>query len=216
MSMSAHAAARKGQRAYDSSGRRARARQQHETTLDHARRLFLQRGYANTNVDAIAEAAGISPATVYKTYGGKAGLLRSLCERALVGEQPVPAETRSNALRSSDDPHRVLEGWAALVAEVSPHVSPLMLLLRAASEVDDEAAELLAEFDAQRLHRMTENAQHLADSGSLRAGVSVDYARDILWLVSSPEFYELLVVRRGWSTDDLSRLATATMTAALL
>lgn len=216
MSMSASAAARKGQRAYDSTGRQAKARQRHELTLDHARRLFLERGYAATNVDAIAEAAGISAATVYKTYGGKAGLVRSLCERALAGEKPVPAEVRSDALRSSDDPQRMIEGWGALVAEVSPRISPLLLLLRAAGEVDPEAAELLAEFDVRRLHRMAENARLLADRGDLRAGVSVDHARDILWLVTSPELYDLLVVRRGWSADDLSRLATDTMAAALL
>ena len=158
----------------------------------------------------------MSAATVYKTYGGKAGLVRSLCERALAGEGPAPAEVRSDALRGSDDPRRVIEGWAALLAEVSPRISPLMLLLRAAGEVDREAAGLLGEFDAQRLQRMTENARNLADGGHLRADVSLDHARDVLWLVSSPEFYELLVVRQGWSADELARLAAQTMAAALL
>ena len=59
--------------------------------------LFLERGFVATTVEAVATAAGVSPATVYKTYGGKAGLARSLCERALGGVGPVPAEERSNA-----------------------------------------------------------------------------------------------------------------------
>src|SRR5215208_4214095 len=93
----------KGQRPYDASGRRERARLQRERTLERARELFLGQGYAATTVESIADAAGVSVATVYKTYGGKAGLVRELCSQALAGTGPVPAETRSDALRVADD-----------------------------------------------------------------------------------------------------------------
>src|SRR6476619_4223558 len=140
LSMSRRSAERKGQRSYDATARRERARQQHDTTLDRARALFRERGYVATTVEAIASAAGISAATVYKSYGGKAGLVRELCARALAGAGPVPAEDRSDALRADDDPRAVIEGWGALTTEVSPRISPLLLLLRTAAEADRDAA----------------------------------------------------------------------------
>jgi AcrR family transcriptional regulator len=149
-----------------------RARWQRQTALERARDLFLAHGYAATTVESIASAAGVSVATVYKTYGGKSGLVRELCTQALAGVGPVPAEDRSDALRAVDGPRTLVEGWGALIEEVSPRVSPLLLLLRAAAETDPDAAVLYAELDQARLDRMSENARHLAGRGRLRAGVS--------------------------------------------
>ena len=178
--------------------------------------LFLELGYVATTVEAIASASGVSAATVYKTYGGKAGLVRQLCEVALAGSGPTHAHDRSDALRGNREPRAVLEGWGALLAEVSPRFSSLLLLLRSAAETDRDAAALFAELDQDRLERMTENATFLADGDHLREGVTTEVARDVLWFCSSAEVYELLVVRRGWSPDQLGRFATDTMIAALL
>ena len=95
-------------------------------------------------------------------------------------------------------------------------ISPLHLLLRAASDADDEAAALDAQLDAARLARMADNAAYLADAGALRAGVTVDEARDLLWTCSSPELYDLLVRRRGWSVTRYGRFVAATLANALL
>jgi AcrR family transcriptional regulator len=65
-------------RRYDASGRRARAQQRREAVLRAARTLFLDVGYAATTVPAVAGAAGVSAETVYKMFGGKAGLVRAL------------------------------------------------------------------------------------------------------------------------------------------
>lgn len=203
-------------RSYDSTERRRRAQQQHEITLRTARILFDQDGYTATTVDAVAASAGVSAATIYKSYGGKSGLVRELCRRALEGDGPTPAQTRSDALRNSPDARTIIEGWGNLAAEVSPRVSPLMLLLRAAAVNDPEAATLLAEIDRARLRRMSDNARALSDAGHLRKGVSVHEARDVLWLYTSAEMYELLIVRRRWTRATFASFLTATMTALLL
>ncbi|MGI8491141.1 MAG: TetR/AcrR family transcriptional regulator [Acidimicrobiales bacterium] len=207
---------RKAERSYDRSGRQERARQQHAAALDIARALFLDNGYAATTIDSIAQAAGISAATIYKSYGGKAGLVRALCERARAGAGPTPAEERSNVLRSSDDPQQVLEGWGRLTVEVSPRISPLLLLLRTAAHTDPEAAALRDHLERQRLARMADNARYLADAGHLRPDVSTADARDVLWLCSSPEIYELLITRRRWALAKCARFLTDTMKTALL
>ena len=214
--MTAESVKSKPRRSYDTSRRRERARRQRAVTLERARELFLHRGYAATTVEAIAEAAGVSAATIYKSHGGKVGLVRDLCAQALAGEGPVPAEQRSDDLRAADDPRSLIEGWGALVAEVSPRVSPLLLVLRAAAAIDPEAEVVYADLDRARLERMAENARHLARRGHLRASVSEAHARDILWLCSSPELYDLLVQQRGWSPGELGAFVVDTMSAMVV
>lgn len=158
----------------------------------------------------------MSAATVYKTYGGKAGLVRQLCEVALAGSGTTHAHDRSDDLRHKRDARALLAGWGALLAEVSPRFSPPLLLLRSAAESHHDAAALLAELDQDRLERMTDNATFLSDAGFLRHGITVETARDVLWFCSSAEFYELLVARRRWSPDQMGHLATETTIAALL
>jgi AcrR family transcriptional regulator len=206
----------KGSRTYDASGRQARARAQHDATLDAAAERFLEHGYAATTVESIAHAAGVSTATIYKSYGGKAGLVRELCARALRGSGPVPAEERSNALRSQVDARGLIEGWGQLVAEIAPRAAPLLLLLKTAAQDDAEAAALHAELDRARLARMADNARHLLAAGPVREEVTVREARDVMWLVTAPELYDLLVVQRRWSVSRFARFVTETMVAALL
>lgn len=153
------------------------------------------------------------------TYGGKAGLVRGvvreLCKRALAGEGPVPAEARSNALQSATDPHAVIVGWGDLTAEVSPRISPLLILLRTAAQTDREADALHAELADARLARMADNAQYLVQGGHLRAGITANDARDVLWLCTAPELYELLVLQRGWTPAKFGAFVADTITGAL-
>ena len=199
MSMSRATPPVKGGRSYDARGRQDRAREQYVAALDAAGELFLERGYVATTVESIAESAGVSAATIYKSYGGKGGLVRALCQRALAGEGPVPAEARSDALRDGADPGAVIRGWGALASEVAPRIAPLLLLLGEAAQADAGAAALREELDRDRLARMADNARHFARAGHLRRGVTTSDARDVMWLCSSPELFDLLVNRRGWS-----------------
>src|SRR3954447_26351638 len=95
-------------RRYDGSRRRDQARQRRQAVLDAAETLFFELGYAATTVVGIAARAGVSPETVYKSFGGKPGLVRALRERALLGTGAVPAEHRSDRLRDLADPHEVV------------------------------------------------------------------------------------------------------------
>src|SRR6476646_9118973 len=159
----------KAPRAYDTRGRRDRARHRHNALLDAALTRFIDQGFTATTIESIAADAGVSPATIYKTYGGKSGLVRALCERALGGAGPVPAEQRSDALQASEsDPRKVIEGWGRLTMEVSPRIAPLLLLLRDAADGDPAAATLHADLDAARHARMRHNARYLVDGGHTR------------------------------------------------
>ena len=62
-------------REYDSSRRQRQAAQTRADILQAARRLFSERGYAATTIEAIAAEAEVAEATVYAGFGSKRGIL---------------------------------------------------------------------------------------------------------------------------------------------
>jgi AcrR family transcriptional regulator len=204
-------------RPYDATARRAAADRQRERILDAAWERFRTDGFAATTVDAVAGDAGVSAATIYKSLGGKVGLVRALVTRALHGDPARKhAETRSDALRTGvADGRALIREWGALVEEVAPRVSPIVLLLREVAAADPEAAALYAEVEADRLARMADNAAAIRRLGGLRPGVSAADARDVLWTYTAPDLYDVLVRRRGWSVRRYARFVTEAMLAAL-
>ena len=51
-----------------------------------ALRLFLERGYAGTTVEAIAAEAHVAPATVYQAFGTKQAILARVLDQAIAGD----------------------------------------------------------------------------------------------------------------------------------
>ncbi len=207
----------KTKRRYDSSRRRKQALRTRDTILAAARELFLSGGYGGTTIASIAEAADVSVETIYKGFGGKPGLVRAISEKGLEGAGSIPAEQRSDAMRTLElDPHAVMQRWGAFTTEVAPLAAPIALLLRTAAATDQEVASLVEELDRARLARMEHNAQELFKRGDLRDGVTLEYARDVLWMYSSPELYEMLVLRQRWPLERYGQFVAEGMIAALL
>ncbi len=207
----------KGKRLYDARGRREQAGRSRDNAIEAAERRFLRQGYANTTIAAIADDARVSVDTIYKSFGGKAGLIRAIRARALLGEGSVAAEQRSDALHTvQTDPRKIIEGWGTLTTEVAPRAAPILLLVRDAAATDPELRSLLEELDADRLRRMTDNARRLHEGGHLRTGLSVARAAEVLWTYSSPELYELLVLRRAMPIKDYGRFIADAISAAVL
>ena len=204
-------------RTYDATTRVEQARRGRERLIEVAQRAFMNRGYAATTMAEIAGEAGTSVETIYKAFGGKTGLVRAIYERGLAGRELIPAPARSDAMSATEaNPRALVRKWGALTAEVAPLVAPILLLIRAAAVTNPELLELLEETDAQRLKRMGDNADVLAKRAFLRSGVSRNDARDVLWTCSSPELYELLVLRRGWTAEQFGEFVSNTLESALL
>jgi AcrR family transcriptional regulator len=204
-------------RRYSSPRRQEQARRTRDGVLDAALGLFVGRGYGSTTMDAVAAEAGVSVETVYKAFSTKAGLVRAIRDRALLGEGQVPAEERSDDARDrATDPAEIIEAWVALQLEVMPRVAPILLVVRSAAEADPTLLDLRQELNDARLSRMAEHARHLADRGDLRPGLSVREARDAMFALSSPELYDLLVLRQGWSPASYGTFVHRSLVAALL
>ncbi len=207
----------KGKRHYDASLRQAEARRSHDRIIEMAQRRFLHDGYGPTTISAIAEASGVSVDTIYKSFGGKPGLIRAMAARALLGRSPVPAEQRSDELQARErDPRKLISRWGVFVTEIAPLAAPIMLLVRDAAGSHPELGPLIEEVHADRLRRMTDNARRLAAAGHLRPGITVAEAATVMWTYSSSELYELLVLRRGMSLKTFGRFVADAMIAALL
>jgi AcrR family transcriptional regulator len=207
----------KARRRYDSNGRQERARRVQAHILEIAEKLFLQGGYASTTVAAVAAEAGVSVETLYKTFGGKPGLIRAIAQAGLAGTGPTPAPDRSDQMSARGlEPHATLRYWAALQTEVMPRVAPIILLVRSAAATDSDMAALLDDVNEQRLNRMHHNARRLNDRGQLRHGVTTDQARDVMFAFTAPDFYDILVTRQGWSIDQYGDFIYRGLVAELL
>ena len=204
----------KGKRSYDASQRRQKARRSRDRIIEMAQRRFLRDGYGPTTISAIAEDA---VDTIYKSFGGKPGLIRAMGARALEGRGPVPAEQRSDELQALErDPRRLISRWGMFVTEIAPLAAPIMLLVRDAAGSHPELRPLLEDMHADRLRRMTDNARRFSAAGHLRPGITVAEAANVLWTYSSIELYELLVLRRGMPLKTYGRFVADAMIAALL
>ena len=90
-------------RPYNSPMRRRQAEETRRRILDKARTLFRTSGYTGTTIDAVAQAAGISPKTVTALFSSKRELLAALVEITEFG--PTFQETRDK-LAGKLTPHQ--------------------------------------------------------------------------------------------------------------
>ena len=206
-------------RTYDATGRQREALERRRRIRAAATRLFLERGYAETPLTAVAEEAGVSVALVYSAFGTKSALLKEIYDTTLAGDDaPAPVLERPPAARMREEPNPaiVLRIYARSLRARQERLAPLRRVLEGAAQVDPAARRLLEENDAQRLQGMTSVADMLADKGGLAPGMDVDRARDVLFTFTSASVYDLLVRGRGWSLDAYEDLLATTWTRILL
>jgi AcrR family transcriptional regulator len=199
-------------RPYRSDLRARRARSTRRTIVAAAARLFVARGYADTTLDAVAMAAGVSRRTVLNAVGGKAALLSLAWDHSVVGDdEPVAMADRPavRAILASADPAEVLRLWAETTVEVEERVAPIGRVVQAAADVDADAAALLAKADAERLEGARAFARHLASIDGLGPGMTVERAADGFWALNDGTLYRRLVIDRDWSTAELTDWLTA-------
>lgn len=191
-------------RSYSSELRAAQARETRRIIVSAAARLFVERGFGRTTVDAIAEQAGVSRKTVFTAAGGKVELLKLALDWAIVGDdEPVALEHRADvqAAKQATDPDAILRGWVEVVTAVASRVAGLSAALAAAAAADDGARQLWEQAQAQRLYGARAFVDHLAANAGLRSGLTPARAADIAWLHSDPAMYRRLVIERGWTAQ---------------
>lgn len=188
--------------------RRERAKATRSRVLDAARRLFLERGYVATTIDAIAERAEVSPETVYSAFGNKRSLLSELIDVSIAGGEsasPVLEQDWVQEMREEPDVHRRVRILAARGSAILERRAGIDEVVRGAASADPEIAALRDLGTAQRFAGQRELLRIVVGADSLRESLDLAAATDILYAVGSPETYHLLVADRGWSRARFER-----------
>jgi AcrR family transcriptional regulator len=187
--------------------------------IDAARDLFLERGYGATTVDAISDRAEVPPATVYRLFSSKHGILKSLLDVSIVGDhEDVPMADRPEvqSLVDNPNPREQLAGFVGITVRVNERIAPLYRILTSAAGTDPDAAGLLDELTRQRQRGQRTIARSLARAAALRPELRERDAADLIHALMSPELYQLLVVDRAWNTDRYQRWLARTLGDQLL
>jgi AcrR family transcriptional regulator len=207
-------------RPYDNARRAAAAGRTQQRVVETAHRLLLERGYAGLAMADLAEEAGVSVPLLYKVFGTKPQLVKRVYDVLLAGDvDPVPVAQRPaiQALAADPDPRGKLTRYAAIGRAMAERAGPLVsALLAAARAGEPDLQPFAATIDRERLAGATALATHLAETGALATGLTVERARDLIWLHTAPDTYRLLVLERGWTLDDYERWFAASLAASLL
>lgn len=197
----------------------ARTRLARRAVVDAARTLFLDRGYGATTVEAISELSDVPPATVYRLFASKVGILKALVDVSIVGDDEAVAMADRPEVRSLlADPHppSQLAGFVRVAAAINERTAAIYRILVSAAASDPEAAALLEELTRQRQEGQGHIARALARAKALRPELRQRDAADLIHALVSPEVYGLLVIDRGWPAERYESWLTQTLTDQLL
>jgi len=84
---------------------------------------------------------------------------------------------------------------------IQERLAPLFDVLREGARTDSDLKAYLGELNERHAGNMRAFAAHLAEAGGLRNDLSIEMAGDVIWIMTSVEFFLLCVRDRGWSAD---------------
>lgn len=181
-----------------------------------AHRLFSTRGYLSTSIEDIATEAGVARPTVFAAVGPKPVILKTVVDRAMVGDDvPIPVADRAWFREALDEPDaaRSLRLHVRNTCRISERVGPLLWAVQNAATVDPDVSRLWADLLEQRRTAMTTFAAALATKTTLRCDTAT--AADVLWALT-PDMYLRLVRGGGWPADRFEAWLADTLHRTLL
>jgi AcrR family transcriptional regulator len=190
---------------YSSVVRANQARATRRMIVTAAAQLFIERGYAATTIDAVAQRAGVGRKTVFSSVGGKGALLKEAWDWVIADDdEPIPMSERPavRAIIAERDPRRLVRMWVDMVVDVFSRGWPLGGVILAAADVDVEARALQDLIHRETLAGATAFVTHLAGTGGLRADLSIERGADICWSLVNSRLQQLLVDARGWAPHE--------------
>lgn len=206
-------------RKYDSSRRQVQARETRHQIVEAARSLFFKRGYSGTTIDAIAQAAGVAPETVYAIFGNKRKILSHLMDISIGGDdQPIHLIDRPEpqAVLHDTDQRRQIMMFSYGITEIMARAAHLFEIMRSAAKTEKDIEDLLEQMFKERLENMTTFVRQLASHGGLCEGMDVSTAAELVWTITSPEVFLLLTRDRNYSREQYTTWLQATLARLIL
>ena len=199
---------KKTKRRYNSTRRKAQARETRLKIVEAACKLFTAYGYTGATIASIAQEAGVAPETIYAVFGNKRAILTRLIDISVGGDDeqiPLLERPGPQTVFQEFDPHQQLHLFAQDISTILERVTPIFEIMRLAAKTEPDIAELLQSLLKERLHNMEAFVQSLSKHGSLRDGLTETQAAETVWTLTSPEVFRLLIVDRGWSIGQYSQ-----------
>jgi hypothetical protein len=131
---------------------------------------------------------------VYAVFGTKLGLAKAMiqAELQIEGMDDLIAKTRQTA-----DPEASMRIGAQIARRFNEPCADLFRFMRESG--DPELLERHREMETRRFSEIGYVPQLLKESGRLRPGLSAGEVQDVIWAMSSPDWYIQLVFQRGWT-----------------
>jgi TetR/AcrR family transcriptional repressor of mexJK operon len=179
--------------------------------LDIARQEFLSRGFAGTTMDAVASAAHISKASLYRDYPSK-GELYAAVVADWVDRGRDAMKPHTDALASADDAAAQLRRMAAVLQRgvLSPPVLQMRTLVAAeAARFPTIASDYVERSWERNLATLAGAFASLTERGALRADPADTAAEHFTWLVLAAPLNRLTLEgnARPYSEAELDRIA---------
>jgi AcrR family transcriptional regulator len=192
-------------RSYDSSGRRAQAKETQAAIVRAARDLFVANGYGRTTIADVARAAGVSAETIYAAFRNKATLLHKAWDITIGGDdEDIVFHERPEVMqiRSEPDLAKRLMLHASFSTATAQRIAPFQLMVQSAAGADPSAAAMLEEMGRQRLAGISVMAAEARATGQL--AVSEAECRDLIWATTDGVLWHRLVQERGWTNEQFA------------
>jgi AcrR family transcriptional regulator len=173
-----------------------------QAIIDAARHLFAERGYFSTRVEDIAKEARVAPATVYAGFKGKFGLIQAMVDAWSTAPDINSTDVDILAL---DDPAAIIRRVSAGAREMREEYGDIMRTLVATAPNDEAVAATMREANVVYREALTRISQRIADVGSLREGVDVKKATDMLWLYFGYAGLFVMHDDNGWTWDEAEK-----------
>jgi AcrR family transcriptional regulator len=202
-------------RSYHSPLRADQAQQTKRRILESARRLFVDRGYAATTVAAVADQAGVSPETIYVSFGGKRGLLEGVMDITGPHDSVADDESWWQMVGELPDAAQRLDRMVEYSCRILARTRPIHAIVRGAADSEPFASALGRRLLDERLSNQTERIRCYLDN-ELRPGLSLAESGERYCALASPELYYLLTVELGWTAEQHKSWLTELLRAELL
>jgi AcrR family transcriptional regulator len=198
----------KSKRSYDSQRRREQAMETRRDILKAAQVLFEKQGYASTTMAAIAAEAGVAFKTVYVAFETKSSILHAIWDLLLRGAEdaaPVGALPWYREVIEERDPYRQLQLNARNSRMVKQRIAAVAGVIRSAAPSDTDIAALWARIQISFYENQRAIVTTLDAKKALKPELDATRAADILWTLSHPDLWLLLVGERGWTPEAYER-----------
>ncbi|WP_036263548.1 TetR/AcrR family transcriptional regulator [Mesorhizobium sp. WSM2561] len=203
----------KTRRRYDARLRSERASGTRQRILDVAKELFTARGVEKVTINDISSAAGVSAPTVYALFQSKIGILRAVVDRSFFG--PRYAEIAKQA-ENARDPEEILRITASISRVILDAEREEIGFMRGVSALSPELKAIETELETVRFKLQEARANLLVASVTVARQLGLARVRDILWMYTGRDVYRMLVLERGWSSDEYESWLAETLIKTLV